>query len=485
MTEIKKIRRLKRQQLRYMSQFEGDNSLSFLTSDYVSKTGLTLEDITEKIDRVKECATLIELKETFHQVGKNPNNTEQILSVSAANYCKQPNICTICAQRVSQRRKAIYGDPIKEQAEMCNETYIDKYGKERKKRYAYMITYTIADGPSLSERLNHLKESKKAFRKMGQRRSNKKRSGGESSKIVAAISTTEIKRGKNSGYWHAHCHDLVFTDSPINYRVYDRDKKKNLEKKYGKHIPENELLKASLIKVKFKNKMIPVSKVSFEWLRATGGDSIDISIDRIRHIPKSAKGKKKRMFQKMSYAESVNYQAKECLKYPLKPGDLDVFDSVEMMCETYNKRLLATYGEFYGIKNDDLYNEDIDENERFVMSWSGNNYDNPLPGTVRELQDDTEARKRTGMALGEYRRARRKILDKRNLQGDLWYRLNDLKRSFRSRCSKIWNEHRERVKRLNLLESSKCDTYSSTLALSGSYSPGFTSEEIRIHSFLI
>jgi hypothetical protein len=484
MKEIKKIRRLKRQQLKYFAQFDTNDPLSMLHPDYVSSTGLTVEDIAEKIDKVKDCATLIELKEHFCQIGNDPNNTEQILKISAANYCKQPAICTICAQRVSQRRKAIYSDPIKEQAEMCEETYIDKLGIERFKRYAYMITYTVNDGYSLSERLYHLKESKKNFRKMGQRRSSGKRSGGEASKIVAGLSTVEIKRGKNSGCWHVHSHDLVFTNAPLNYRVYDHDKKKLLEKKYGKNIPEEKLKEAALIKAKFRNKIIPVSKASFEWLRATNGDSIDISIDRIYHVPKSAKGRKKRMFEKMSFAESVNYQSKECIKYPLKPWEVSAADSIEMLCETFNKRMVATYGEFYGLKNDDYYNE-IDDSERFVMQWSGNNYDNPLPGTVRDLQDDTEPRKRVGIALGDYRRSRRDMLDKRNIADNLNLRLNNIKRAFRSKCAAIWAEFRDRQKRRNLLDLAKCDSYSPTLSLHGSYSPGYTSNEIRTHAFLI
>lgn len=484
MTEIKKIIRLKRQQLKVLSQFDADDPLSLLHPNYVSETGLTVEDLAEKIDKVKDCATLIELKEYFVQSGKDPSSTEQIFKVSAANYCKQPAICNICAQRVSQRRKAIFSDPIKEQAEMCGESYVDKSGIERQKRYAYMITYTVNDGQSLSERLEHLKESKKNFRKMGQRRKNGKRSGGEASKIVAGLSTVEVKRGKNSGYWHVHAHDLVFTDTPLNYRVYDHNKKKLLEQQYGKRIPEEELKKAALINANFRGKTIAVSKASFEWLRSTGGDSIDISIDRIRHVPKSAKGRKKRMFEKMSFAESVNYQSKECLKYPFKPNELNPGDSIEMLCDTFNKRMIATYGEFYGLKNDDCYNEELDESERFVMSWSGSNYEDPVPGTVRELNGDTDVRRRVGMALGDYRRLRRIIIDNRATADHLSLQLNELKKSFRTKCAAIWSEYRDRQKRRNLLYLANCDSYSPTLALNGTWAPGYTSNEIRSHAFL-
>lgn len=478
MVELKKLRNLKRQQLRIVSQFEKDDPLSLLNPDYVSSTGLTVEDIAEKINKIKDCATLIELVDNFVQVG---DTWEQVFTVSAANYCKQPTICPVCASRMQARRKARLSDPIKEQAQLCDESYTVN-GEEKKRRYAYMITYTVTDGDSLSERMEKLKESKKNFRKMGQRRKNGKRSGGESSKIVGGVSTVEIKRGKYSGQWHVHQHDLVFTDDPLNYRVYQAAAKKKLDQKYGRHIPKDELNKIALNKAKFRDKLVAVSKMSFEWLKATDGDSIDISVDPIRHVPKSAKSKKKRMFEKMTFPESVLYQAKEVMKYPFKPNELSVADSLEILSDTFNKRMVATYGVFYGVPGDD-YNEELDDRESFVMTWNGKTWSDPKPGTVRDNEDAEEARRKVGIELGIYRRKRRILVDKYTtvwgVSSFLYMRLNELKKSFRAKSATIWKQYREKKNREELREKAKCDTYSSVLAMDGYYLPGITDKVMR------
>lgn len=414
MVDIKRLRKLKKQQLRMVSSFEREDPLSLLNPNYVSTTGLTADDIADKIDKLRECATIIELVDNFVQVG---DTYEQVLNVSAANYCKQHSVCPICASRMQQRRKAKLSDPIRIQAELCNESFTDEYGVERKKRYAYMVTYTVADGKSLSERLEHLKISKKNFRKMGQRRKGKcNRSAGEFGKIVAGASTIEIKRGERSGDWHVHCHDLVFTDERLDYRIYNPDEKRRLHKKYGKRIPDDLLHAISLRRSFFNGRHVPVSKISDEWLRATGGDSIDIGVNPIQHVPEKAKGKKRRMYKKMSLVESILYQSKECMKYPYKPNDLCVADAMEVMVDTYNKRMTATYGAFYGIPGDD-YNDDLDDTDHFVMQWNGSGYDLPQPGTVRRVEDAKSTRVAVGVALGDYRRDRRVLIDRYTTRG--------------------------------------------------------------------
>jgi len=478
MVELKKLRNLKRQQARIVTQFESEDPLSLMNPDYVSASGLTVEDIAEKIEKIKECCTLIELVDSFVKVG---DTFEQKLTVSAANYCKQPTICPVCASRMQARRKARLADPIKLQANLCETGFTDEYGQEKKQRYAYMVTFTVTDGDSLAERLEALKEGKKNFRKMGQRRKGGKRSGGEFSKVCAGVSTVEVKRGKYSGQWHAHQHDLIFTDEPLNYRVYHPEMKKRLVQKYGRHIPDNELEKAALMKARFRGKLVAVSKMSYEWMKATGGDSIDISVHPIKHVPKSAKGKKKRMFQKMTYAESVFYQAKEVMKYPFKPNELNVADSLEVLSDTFNKRMVATYGAFYGVPGDD-YNEDLDDRERFVMKWDGNKWTDPKPGTVRDNEDAEKARKKVGIALGVYRRKRRDLVERYStawgVSDELYMHLNTLKYCFREECAGIWKKYRETKNRAELQEFAKCDTYSEALALDGYYLPGATSREI-------
>lgn len=489
MCEIKRLRTLKKRQQKIVDLFNRENPLSILPQNYVSSTGLTYSDIKEKIDKISDCASIIELRDSFVQVG---NTYEQIMKVAAANYCKQHTVCPVCSDRLQSRRRAHFQDPIKKQAEMVEEN----------KRFAYLVTYTIKDGESLSERLDHLKESKKAFRKMGQRRGSARRSRGEAGKIKAGISTIEIKRGKKSKLWHVHSHDLVFTDSPIDYSIYDKGKKRKLDQIYGKKIPADKLRSAALNTVYFSGSVVPASKVSTEWLRATGGDSMSISVERIRHIPKNVSGKKKRMFQKMTFVQSVSYQAKEVLKYITKPDENNIADSLIVLNETYNKRMVATYGEFRGVTADD-YNDNPDEKESFVMVWKNGNYSDAMPGKVRDIvsDDEKETRSKVGKLLGEYRRRRKYYLQCKEsgvpahmvtMQGkrvlrvigdDLHEILDDLKHMFRNRVSFIWSQYRRIKKAAESAEIAKCDKYSAVLSTAGMYMPGSSSKDLYLSVF--
>lgn len=485
MCEIRRLQILKKRQETIIEQFNNDDPLSILPKSYVSETGLTLSDITEKIDKIKDCANIIELRDTF--IEKN-GIFEQVMKVAAANYCKQHAVCPVCADRLQSRRRARFNDPIKIQAEMV----------ETGERFAYMVTYTIKDGKSLSERLEKLKAAKMAFRKMGQKRGEEKRSYGEARKIKAAVSTIEIKKGKYSGEWHVHSHDLIFTDSPIRYHIYDANKKRKLEKKYGDNIPAEKLDEIALRKAYFNGSMVPVSKVSGEWLKATGGDSMNIYFERVQHVPKdkikyengkyrkvSIDGKKKRMLSKMSFSESVAYQAREILKYFTKPGENSVPDTLIILNETFNKRMVATYGQFRGIKGDD-YIDEPSENESFVMVWNNGKYGDAMPGTVRDLEGDeaTETRSQAGKYLGQYRRARKKLIEKREKYGvDLCTMLDDLKAQFRGKVATLWAIYHTRKNRSKDTENGNCDNYSSVLALQGMFIPGSTRKDLYQAAF--
>jgi hypothetical protein len=476
--EIKKLRRLKTRQEKLVNRILEKNPLSVLPPEYVSESGLTYSDISEKIEKLQDCASIIELRDSFVKTG---DSFEQVMKVAAANYCKQHVVCPICADRMQVRRRAKFNDAIKNQVAMV----------ETGKRFAYMITYTVKDGESLSERMHHLKEAKKNFRKMGQRRGMDKNSRGEAAKIKAAISTMEIKRGKNSNMWHAHYHDLVFTNTPIDYMVYDQDKKRKLDQKYGGRVPADKLRSAAIKTVMFNGEQVPASKISTEWLKASCGDSMSIYVDRIRHIPRGATGKKKRMFRKMSFIESVLYQAKECLKYPGKVDLNNVSDSIILLNETYNKRMTATYGEFRGIKGDN-YNNDTDESESFVMVWNAGNYGDAIPGRVRDLasEDETETRSKVGKMLGEYRRKRRYYIDaKKNntaiplytangvremryVGAELSTILNDLKEQFRKKVNAVWSLYKNKKNSTESLKNANCDNYNHLLyQMFGIYDP--------------
>lgn len=462
MIEIKKLESLKKQSKILLDKVRLNNPIDEISKEFVSLTGLTRSDIWEKIEKIRNCCSVVELSAKYTEVD---NVVEQVLSVTNGNFCKQHAVCPVCADRSQNRRRARYNEPIKQQASMVKEG----------KRYAYIITYTVTDGKSLAERLQHLKESKLAWRKMGQKRG-KKHSRGEAAKIKAGLSTIEIKRGENSSEWHVHAHELIFTSSPLDYQVYDPVLKKELHKKYGSKIPLDILNTAALETVDFRGKQVAVSKLSKEWMKATGGDSISIDAEPLQHIPKNASYKKQRKCAAMSFEQSIAYQAKEVIKYMSKPSENSPTDMIEIITDTFNKRMVASYGEFRGIPGNDYEIENAADSENYVIVWDDGKatYQNPIPGKYQEFQEEEKStRQKVAQLLGQYRRERRSIIN--DGSGSVSVRLDELKLCFKEMVNKTWQYYRNKVRRER--DSKDCDNYNPLLAL-GNFYAHFTSKDI-------
>ncbi len=473
MSTIKRLNILKERSRTLVNKMKSVNPLRSYDSDYVSTLGLTYTDIDDKLKKIDSCSSIIELKESFVQVG---DTFEQKMSVAAANFCKQHTVCPICADRTQSRRRARFSDPIRKQVQKV----------ERGERWAYIVTYTISDGSSLSNRIDQLRDGKKAFRLMGQKRG-RERSIGEARRIKAGISTTEIKRGENSKEWHVHCHDLVFTNSPIDYTVYDQDKKRNLHKRYGRNIPKHELTKIALRTVPFNGEMVPVSKISEEWYKSTLGESISIDVSPIQHVPKNCNGKKKAKYKKMNFEESVLMQSREVLKYITKPSDSTPEDAVQILADTFNKRMVATYGEFRGTAGDDYKDPANSDSGTWVTCYDSDtgSYGDPQPGKYRDIaesEETTKVRSEAGKALGNYRRRRRSILNQRKEYGNELYKvLNQSKRMYKAEVNTLWAMHRQSITVNDRMTCEPghddCDKYSSVLALQGLWIPGSTRKD--------
>lgn len=478
MCQFKKLKKLKLVSLDLQKRISDAAPLAIKRFDYVSTAGLTYSDLSEKLDKMKSCASIVETAETWI---KEDDGLTQVMKIAAANYCKQSHICPVCADRSQARRRARHDTPIRDQVKKV----------AAGDRHAYIVTYTIKDGDSLAERLAHLKESKRNFVRMGQRRYNK-RSLGESGKIRAALSTIEIKRGENSDAWHVHAHDLVFTDKQIDYSMYDREKYSELKKRFvGRRIPKEELSAIALNHVSFNGEMVPASKLSAEWLASTGGDSIGIDIEPLKHVPKSAKGKKKKKYERMSFEDSISYQARECLKYFVKPGAVSPEDSIVIVEDTYNKRMTATYGEFRGVIGDDYIDDTVpDDSDRYVVQWTGADYGNPIPGILRDFTGDqveTETRSKCGRVTSNYRRQRSKMLSMRDQYGSgLFSALDAAKSTYRATINAIWSSCRQKIQAAKRIDAAGCDNYkkfSPVMAQAGYYVPGSDSRDIYANAF--
>ncbi len=454
MIEIKRLIALKKQSEKLLTEVEKCNPIYTVATDYVSKTGLTRSDIQEKIDKIRSCCSVVELKAEYKEID---HVVEQIMSVSNGNFCKQHAVCPVCADRSQSRRRARFNEPIKNQASLIKEG----------KRYGYIVTYTISDGDNLGERLQHLKESRLRWRKMGQKRG-KRFSGGEASKIRAGLSTIEIKRGENSELWHVHAHELLFTSKPLDYQVYDPEIKRELHKKYGSRIPKEFLTAAAMQTATFQGETVPVSKISREWLEASNGDSISIDIQPLQHVPKNVSLKKQRKLAGMSFEQSIAYQAREVIKYMSKASDNSPEDMLQIITDTYNKRMVATYGEFRGVPGDDYQVENTADSENYVIIWDNGkmDYENPVPGKYSEFQEEEkETRKKVAQMLGQYRRERKAAIEKNC--DSLSEQLDTLKYAFKESVSKVWHFYRAKVKRER--DSKGCDNYNPVLALRNLY----------------
>lgn len=459
MIEIKKLAALKNRSNILLSQVEKCNPIDAVAYDFVSRSGLTRSDIQDKIDKIKDCCSVVELKAEYE---KSPEGIlEQKLKVSNGNFCKQHAVCAVCADRSQTRRRARYNEAIKDQASMVKDG----------KRYAYILTYTITDSEDLSGRLQDLKDFRRKWRRMGQKRK-KSHSGGEASKIKAGLSTIEIKRGENSQLWHVHAHELLFTDKPLDYQVYDPMIKKELHKKYGSRIPKEILSAAAMETATFRGEQVPVSKISREWLEATGGESISIDVSPMYHVPKNVSMKKQRKLSAMTFEQSIAYQAREVIKYMSKPWENSPLDMLQIITDTYNKRMIATYGEFRGVPGDDYEIQNTVDSENYVLVWDRGkaDYGNPVPGRYSEFkEEETETRKKMAIMLGEYRRARKHIIDL-NLVSGVSEQLDTLKLSFKENVNRLWQYYRNKVRRdVISAEPASCDNYNSVLALGNFY----------------
>lgn len=474
MKTIKRLQRLKLQASALINEIERHNPLSSLSIDHVSESGLTGDDLSERIQRVQSCSSLVELKESWE---KKDELLEQILSVSAANYCKQHVLCPICADRSQARRRAKYDDSIRTHARLG--------------LHPYLVTYTITDGDNLAERLQHLKRSLRSFRRMGQKRRHGQ-SGGEAGKIVAGLLTIEIKRGEHSGKWHVHAHEVVFTNDEIDYVVYNPKEKSRLRSRFGSSIPKSELSKIAERRIFFRGEIVPASKVSEEWSIATGGDSMGIHFEKLRHVPrqrmvlKNGQFRRERVAEKtrlkylrMSYEEAIAYQSKEALKYITKPGDNSPVDAITILQDTYNRQLVSSYGGFRGVGGD-LYDDPAGQQDAtWVLRWdtAGANYGDPVPGTIRESLDleekEHETRSICGRLTGQYRRQRRFLISKRDLYGGSLYRaLDDAKAAYRAQIRSTWALYHQAQSASKRAENSMCDNYSVVLSTDGAYIPG-------------
>lgn len=133
----------------------------------------------------------------YYQIGK--------VRLAKAHFCKKHLLCPLCAIR--RGAKSV-------------RTYLERFNYLQtlhKGLTASLVTITVKNGPDLQERLQHLK---KGIKNANQRIRDFKRGKGHVSefrKFLGYVGSYEVKRGKNSGAWHPHCHMIVLHAEPIDH----------------------------------------------------------------------------------------------------------------------------------------------------------------------------------------------------------------------------------------------------------------------------
>jgi hypothetical protein len=380
--------------------------------------GLTPADISRKVFKIYNCSNIIEIREKALTGETHIHN---------ASYCKNPLVCSICSARAQAIRRKKFEKPL--------EKAIKNF------RYVYMVTATIKDGESLSERIATLRDAVRSFVRFGQSRKKKvvengeiifkkKPGSGEFGKVKAGFLSLEIKRGENSRLWHPHCHGLFFCNESIDFMVYDPAKKRELHKKYGDVIPK-EALKAIAFDTVSQS-----SKVSREWAAATKGQGISIDISPVT----TAGG-------------SVLEQCKEVIKYTSLLNPNEPKDAIEIIAATYGKRFFSTYGDFRRISKDDFTDTEpkAADDKIYYALWSPEKkrYSRLSPARGSIYADEiSDKRKRLlgdqARLLGNCRRNRRALLDKySDAPGaieQLEAELNEESDRFRAACKNIWQD---------------------------------------------
>jgi hypothetical protein len=168
---------------------------------------------------------------------------------------------------------------------------------------AYLVTLTVKDGEDLGERFAHLRGAVKRLQQ--QRRNFGKVRGAphvEAAKSIGGVGSYEFKRGKGSGLWHPHVH-MVW----LCYEEPD------------------------------------AGKLSAEWLAITG-DSFIVDV---------------RPFVDQ---QDVLGGFLEVFKYAVKFSDLPLEDNWQGFLELSAKRLIFSFGEFWGVQvPESLSDEPLDD----------------------------------------------------------------------------------------------------------------------------
>lgn len=252
------------------------------------KQALTIADyITEAhpsekklIRQVSECGQCLIFRDYY---------TVNEIRLMGMNSCRKHLLCPLCALRRGARALGRFVPMF------------DQIMAENGLQKPYLITYTIKDGPDLSERYHHLTKSLRRYHK----RRNRKNAACELADCLGAVWSVEVKKGANSGLWHPHAHQIA---------LFDREPSQ--------------------------------AAISEQWHSITG-DSFVVDVRPID-------------------MEDPISGFLEVFKYALKFSDQTPEDTYHCYETLRGKRLVGSFGEFFGFKEPEQLTDDPLEDLPYV-----------------------------------------------------------------------------------------------------------------------
>ena len=299
-TETSKGAHSKAQFQARITRYGKAKSTALAVADYIRSES---PDQSKLYHRIQHCGDHLVFRHYY---------TEDQIRLSHAKFCMKHLLCPLCAIRRGAKLLGRYLDRF--------EALKAENGSLR----AYMVTFTVKDGPDLKERFNHLQKSLKYYHKLRHAPNR----ACEAKKAEGAVWSYEIKRGKNSDLWHPHAHAIWLCSTP----------------------PDQ-------------------STISKQWHDITK-DSFIVDVREIDQV------------------EPVTGFL-EVFKYAVKFSDQPLPDTWHCFQTLTGKRLIGSFGSFYGIPEPDDLLDDPLEGKPFVeyfFQFVGGSYKSSQHSTIKHRE---------------------------------------------------------------------------------------------------
>jgi hypothetical protein len=282
---------------------------SIISDTYINKETLqTGNRIKRKLKAISNCGTS-NITENIHLKNESMDIDINRKDVLHSGFCGNHTLCPICSRIKSDKTRSKYNNEIIRNA---------------KGRNVYLVTFTQKTKTTFVDAYKSIKRSIRKFKKAGQKRSECS-SLSESSKITAGLGKYEVKRGRISGLWHVHCHFIIISDTPLDY-------------------------KDKVHEIVYKRKTVKLSKIGMDWYNASNKESFIIDVKPISF-------------------EKLEKSIFEVTKYTAKIADLNEYDILDVLQNGYKKRFFETWGSLRKIGD----KKTLDELEEFLKIYYNSN----------------------------------------------------------------------------------------------------------------